>query len=229
MSSSQRGDYTPRQPLREAPLNQTLAELDKAVLRQSRQEVDELYFKTVHLEEVVVFMGRENDTLKAELAAYRSETTLILASTQREKESLEAELRKHKELLKDKASECESIARSGKRERELLELENDRLRNQLKTVIEKKNDELFAVTRERDQEINNIRKGLEGSLEQQQSQHKIFTSQLEQKLESVELEVTEWKAKYNDLQSLMQKEIDRLEIERTKIISEHDERFEELR
>lgn len=96
-------------------------------------------------------------------------------------------------------------------------------------MIEKKNDELFAVTRERDQEINNIRKGLEGSLEQQQSQHKIFISQLEQKLESVELEVTEWKGKYNDLQSLMQKEIDRLEIERTKIISEHEERFEELR
>lgn len=43
-------------------------------------------------------------------------------------------------MLNDKISQCQSIGKTFKKEKEMMEQENERIKNQIKSVIERKND-----------------------------------------------------------------------------------------
>jgi translation initiation factor 2 beta subunit (eIF-2beta)/eIF-5 len=91
---------------------------------------------------------------------------MLKISSQRAKDEYEAEIKRLKGLLEDKAAECESISRNAKREVELVQQENERIKVQVKTVIEKKNDELFHINRDKDAVVQEVKKGLETSIEE---------------------------------------------------------------
>ena len=58
-------------------------------------------------------------------------------------QSMEINIKKLKEMIDLKDEECRETEKKAFREKDNLYLENERLKNEIKTLIEKKNNELF--------------------------------------------------------------------------------------
>ena len=59
-------------------------------------------------------------------------------------------MKKMKEIVNDKKSECESISKNSKRQIQMVQQENERIKNHIKSIIEKKNDDIFNITRNKE-------------------------------------------------------------------------------
>jgi hypothetical protein len=67
------------------------------------------------LEEVIYYLTGDRDILKEECASLQMELGAITISFGKEKEAFEADIRKLKEIIKDKESECISLNKSLKK------------------------------------------------------------------------------------------------------------------
>lgn len=62
--------------------------------------------------------------------------------------------------------------KTAKKQKDILEQEGERIKNQMKVLIEKKNDEIFANVREKQFEAQEARRNLETIIEQLKMNHK---------------------------------------------------------
>lgn len=81
---------------------------------------------------MIFYVGTNNDKLLIQCDEQQKEIAYLKICSQRAKEEYDAELRKMKEIIKDKASECESVANNAKREKEIMERESERIKQQIK-------------------------------------------------------------------------------------------------
>lgn len=73
-------------------------------------------------------------------------------------------MRKLREQLREKEFECVNIGKIGAKEKEMLQQENERIKNHIKNLIEKKNDEMFALARESEVEYQKLKHNLQNKL-----------------------------------------------------------------
>jgi vacuolar-type H+-ATPase subunit I/STV1 len=128
--------------MRTAAANPPLEPISPSLIVHQEDEIRKL-------EEVIYYLTGDRDILKEECASLHMELGVITVSFGKEKEAFEADIRKLREIIKDKESECLSLAKNLRKEKEIFEQEHERLNYQLKSTIEKKTDEIYTISREK--------------------------------------------------------------------------------
>jgi chromosome segregation ATPase len=170
---------------------------------------------------VIYYITGDRDHLKEECASLHVEIGALTVNFTKEMEVLAAEVRKLKEIIKDKESECDSIARTLKKEKEIYEQENERMNYQLKSMIEKKTDEIYAISRQKEMENQQTKRNLESIIEELKIAHQKEISGIGEVIPNLKAEISEWQARHEALERELEDGNERHEADKLKASEEH--------
>lgn len=79
---------------------------------------------------------------------------------------LQIQLKKTKETLESKSTEFEELYRTATKEKQLLKSEIQLLRNSVKDLVNKKNQEVFEIKKENDEKVKQLNRSNNYAIEE---------------------------------------------------------------